>query len=235
MLQDDPMPRGGPALQSMPLCFVDARLQVAEKAMAFQSSASSSVHAELDEEPPVSPGMAEQPSGVPLRTLVVEHLDFVWRSLRRLGVLSGDVDDATQRVFLIANQKISKIQPGRERSFLVGVAARVASHARRAYQRRELGEQRWSTIPRESEPDPEELTQKLEARALLDRVLDGMPEDLRAVFVLFELEEMSTDQIASCLSLPRGTVATRLRRAREVFHAQARLAKAECGEPGGKP
>jgi RNA polymerase sigma-70 factor (ECF subfamily) len=100
---------------------------------------------------------------------------------------------------------------------------RVASHARRATQRRELGEQRWSSSPRESTPDPEQLTQQLQARALLDRVLDAMPQDLRAVFVLFELEELSIDQIAHLLVLPRGTVASRLRRAREVFHEQARL------------
>lgn len=236
MLQMDPSPRSARALDSMPRRCVDARLGFAETAMAFNSSASSSAHAEREEEPSALPSSVQQASSaVPLRQLVVEHLDFVWRSLRRLGVLAGDVDDATQRVFLIANQKLAKIQPGRERSFLVGVATRVASHARRAHQRRELGEQRWSTNPRESNPDPEELTQQLEARALLDRVLDAMPEELRAVFVLFELEELSTDQIASCLSLPRGTVATRLKRAREVFHAQARLAKAKCGGPGGEP
>jgi RNA polymerase sigma-70 factor (ECF subfamily) len=200
--------------------------------MAFTSSASSSAHTELDDGPAnVAP---PQGSSVPLRQLVVDHLDFVWRSLRRLGVLSGDVDDAAQRVFLIANEKLSKIQPGSERSFLVGVAARVASHARRAYQRRALGEQRWSTNPRDPNPDPEELTQALEARALLDRVLDAMPEDLRVVFVLFELEELSIDETASLLSLPRGTVATRLKRAREVFHAQARLAKVERRGSGGE-
>jgi RNA polymerase sigma-70 factor (ECF subfamily) len=205
--------------------------------MALSSSASQSAPGDGHQELPSGPAASspQASAGAPLRQLVVEHLDFVWRSLRRLGVLSGDVDDAAQRVFLIANQKLTQIQPGRERSFLVGVATRVASHARRAYQRRELGEQRWSTHPRELNPDPEELTQELEARALLDRVLDGMPEGLRAVFVLFELEELSIDQIAQLLSLPRGTVATRLRRAREVFHSHARLAKAHCESSGGEP
>ncbi len=158
-----------------------------------------------------------------LRKLVTEHLDFVWRSLRRFGVPAADVDDATQQVFLIANDKFAKINPGSERSFLVGVATRVASHVRRSYHRREAAEQRLSVNPHEATLNPEELTQRLEARALLDRVLDGMPEELRAVFVLFELEELSIDQTASLLILPRGTVATRLRRAREVFHEHAQL------------
>lgn len=160
---------------------------------------------------------------IALRQLVTDHLDFVWRSLRRFGVPQADVDDATQQVFLIANDKLSRIQSGSERSFLVGVATRVASHVRRSYHRREAAEQRLSVNPHETTPDPEQLAQRLEARALLDRVLDGMPEELRAVFVLFELEELSIDQTASLLILPRGTVATRLRRAREVFHEQAKL------------
>ena len=44
-----------------------------------------------------------------------------------------------------------------------------------------------------------------------------MPMDLRAPFVLFELEEMPTAEIAKVLELPLGTVASRLRRARDDF------------------
>lgn len=180
----------------------------------------------LPSEPELSSGLdATVTSATPiaLRALVAEHLDFVWRSLRRFGVPAADVDDATQQVFLIANDKLPKILPGSERSFLVGVATRVASHVRRSYHRREAAELRLSVNPLEQTLNPEELAQRLEARTLLDRVLDAMPEELRAVFVLFELEELSIDQTASLLILPRGTVATRLRRAREVFHEQAKL------------
>jgi RNA polymerase sigma-70 factor, ECF subfamily len=168
---------------------------------------------------------------VPFERLVGEHLDFVWRSLRRFGVPAADVDDATQQVFLIANQKLDKIRPGSERAFLVGVATRVASHARRSLHRREAAELSLSSNPRAENPDPEELTERLEARELLDRVLDTMPLDLRSVFVLFELEELSVDQISRALVLPRGTVATRLRRAREVFHEAARTVGARLAPP----
>jgi RNA polymerase sigma-70 factor (ECF subfamily) len=54
-------------------------------------------------------------------------------------------------------------------------------------------------------------------RELLDGVLDQMDESLRATFVLHEFEEMSTAEIAEVLSIPRGTVASRLRRARTEF------------------
>jgi RNA polymerase sigma-70 factor (ECF subfamily) len=51
-----------------------------------------------------------------------------------------------------------------------------------------------------------------------------MPPEIRVVFVLFELEDLSVDNIAEVLELPRGTVATRLRRARVLFaEASARL------------
>lgn len=172
-------------------------------------------------------------STMPLRQLVAEHLDFVWRSLRRFGVPPGDVDDAAQQVFLIANEKSGKIRRGSERSFLVGVALRVASHARRAFERRTAVEQRFSAHPAPPNPDPEELAQRREARDLLDRVLDGLPEDMRVVFVLFELEELSIEQIASLLNVPRGTVASRLRRAREVFHTQAKIVEAQQQRRGG--
>ncbi|HET9956607.1 MAG TPA: sigma-70 family RNA polymerase sigma factor [Polyangiaceae bacterium] len=162
--------------------------------------------------------------------LVSEHLDFLWRALRRFGVREADVDDATQRVFLIANEKLPRIEVGRERSFLVGVATRIAAHARRSYQRRDVAEGQLSTSPPADNPNPEELTQQLQARMLLDRVLDKMPEELRIVFVLFELEELTVDEITHLLGLPRGTVATRLRRSREVFHDCARSVAAERSE-----
>jgi RNA polymerase sigma-70 factor, ECF subfamily len=185
-----------------------------------------------DERELVSGSIPAPASPLVLRKLVAEHLDFVWRSLRRFGVPAADVDDATQQVFLIANDKLSRINPGSERSFLIGVATRVASHVRRSFHRREAAELRLSVNPHEQTPSPEDLAQQVEARALLDKVLDAMPEDLRAVFVLFELEELSIDQTASLLILPRGTVATRLRRAREVFHEQAKIVGA--GITGGK-
>lgn len=158
----------------------------------------------------------------PFKQLVERNIDFVWRTLRRLGVPDAEVDDATQQVFLTASAKLAQIRPGKERSFLIAVTMRVASHARRANQRRVAVHQRLSESPADLAPDPEHLTQRLQARALLDRVLDEMTPEVRVVFVLFELEELTVDQIAELLSLPRGTAATRLRRARFVFQEAAK-------------
>ena len=81
--------------------------------------------------------------------LVHEHLDFVWRLLRRLGLSPSDADDATQQVFLVAARKLDDLPAGKERMFLYGTARRVAANARRARRRRnevgaELLEELWS-------------------------------------------------------------------------------------------
>ena len=61
-----------------------------------------------------------------------------------------------------------------------------------------------------------------EARARLQNILDQIPEELRAVFVLYELERFTMSEIAALMNLPSGTVASRLRKARELFVARAK-------------
>jgi RNA polymerase sigma-70 factor (ECF subfamily) len=172
-----------------------------------------------------------------LRGMLEAHYDFVWRSLRRLGVPSTDVDDCAQQVFWVAAKKLGDIQEGSERAFLFGSAMRVASDARRSRARR-----REAPAPTEDTaeahdpgPDPEQAASMRRARAVLDEVLDAIPMELRAPFVLFELEEMSTADIAAMLGLPTGTVASRLRRAREEFSAIVARRKAKEDFRGGRP
>jgi RNA polymerase sigma-70 factor (ECF subfamily) len=154
-----------------------------------------------------------------LRTLVADHFDFIWRSLRRLGVPHTDVDDCTQQVFWVAARKLPIICEGSERAFLFSTALRVASDARRSrVRRREVQQDDEGHQTCDAGPRPDEIADQKRARALLDEVLSAMPLELRTVFVLFELEEMPTQDIAHLLELKAGTVASRLRRAREEFH-----------------
>jgi RNA polymerase sigma-70 factor, ECF subfamily len=156
-----------------------------------------------------------------------EHFQFVWRCLRRLGVPEPTVDDAAQQVFETASRKLDRIAPGSERAFLFQTAVRVASGARRRTQtRREVMDEDLLDEQPSASPGPEEATQLSQRRALLDEVLDAIPLEMKAVFVLFELEELSTLQIAPLLGVPVGTVASRLRRARELFHASAKRVRA---------
>lgn len=165
------------------------------------------------------------PAPISLAKLVPDHLAFVWRSLRRFGVPLAEVDDAAQRVFLVANERLASIKLGSERSFLTAVALRVASHARRAHKRREAAHRRFVEYQASAE-SAEGFLPQTEARELLDQVLNKMPDELRSVFVLFELEQLTIDEVAELLSLPRGTVSTRLRRARMVFHDVAKSLEA---------
>jgi RNA polymerase sigma-70 factor (ECF subfamily) len=169
-----------------------------------------------------------------LRQLVEGQYDFIWRSLRRLGVPEVDADDCAQQVFLVASRKLDDIVVGCERPFLFSTALRVASDARRTRsRRREVFED--VDEPRDSAPNPEQIAEQKRARALLDEVLDSLPMELRAVFVLFELEELPSAEIAEVLALPIGTVASRLRRAREEFQRIIARMKARDAFDGGKP
>jgi len=154
-----------------------------------------------------------------LRQLFDTQFDFVWRSLRRLGVPELTVDDATQEVFLVVSRRLGDIEAGRERSFLFATALRVASTTRRAIGRRGHHDDEAVDSLVDHSPGPDEVADRQRARAVLDRVLESMELDLRAVFVLYELEEMTMAEIAATLELPPGTVASRLRRAREAFQA----------------
>lgn len=180
---------------------------------------------------------------VRVRHLVTSYHAFVWRSLVRLGVPRADAEDATQQVFLVAARKLDLIPTTAERSFLYGTALRVASRARRTLMRRREamdGEPPDQACP--SCPQDEALD-RARARALLDEILEQMPLDLRSVFTLYELEQLTMTEIADVLAVPQGTVASRLRRARELFTAgrnrlEARMKFAERsrnGEPLDSP
>jgi RNA polymerase sigma-70 factor (ECF subfamily) len=152
-------------------------------------------------------------------TVLEEHFDFVWRSLRRLGVPVADLDDAAQEVFVVAARRLDDFRKDRERAFLFGTATRVASTRRRGLRRHPEDATDEIDERATDELDPEELSELRLARPLLQEILDGMPDDVRAVFMLAELEELPTREIAELLEIPIGTVSSRLRGAREEFQA----------------
>jgi RNA polymerase sigma-70 factor (ECF subfamily) len=156
-----------------------------------------------------------------LRQVVSEHFEVLWRFLRRLGIAEGDTDDAVQEVVLVLARKLDQVQVGCERSFVLSTAFRVASGFRRASRRRrEVDDSELAELA-SSELSPEALAEKQRLRQVLQRVLNELPLELRAVFVLYELEELTMAEIAATLELPPGTVASRLRRSREQFETLA--------------
>ena len=145
-----------------------------------------------------------------------------------MGVSERDAMDAGQKVFLVAHRRLAMFD-GRStvKTWLCGIALRVASDYRRsAIVRREalVGE-----TPSGASREADQL-RRLEERervAVLDDVLSEMPMEQRVVFVLFELEEMSGEEIAALLGVPEGTVRSRLRLARRVFSKSVTLRQSQ--------
>jgi RNA polymerase sigma-70 factor (ECF subfamily) len=147
-----------------------------------------------------------------------QHFAFVWRALRQLGVPSASLDDAAQNVFLIVHRRLLEFE-GRAhpRTWLFRIALRVASDARRSLRRKGTHD----ALDGDAVPDPAggpmESLVKSEAVARLERVLDQLDDDKRAVFVLAELEQMTVPEIARALGINANTVGSRLRAARKEF------------------
>lgn len=164
-----------------------------------------------------------------ITAIVREHHAFVWRLLIRLGVPSRSADDATQQVFLVAMRRVSEIEVGSEKSFLFGTALRIASDERRRASNRELT----VDLPDNADqaPSPEENVEARRRREVLQHALLAMPLELRTVFVLFELEQMTKTEVAGMLDLPVGTAVSRLRRARELFRESLKKRGLAEGKP----
>ncbi len=164
----------------------------------------------------------EGPTELKLDQLVTQHLDFIWRTLRRLGLSAADADDAAQTVFIVASEKIEHIRAGSERPYLYGIALRVLANTRRAARQRY--EVRGSIEQPSSAHSPEDQVALSRAVALLDELLMALPSPLRRALVLAELEQCSAPEIAELEGVPLGTAASRLRRARsglrELLHAR---------------
>lgn len=64
---------------------------------------------------------------------------------------------------------------------------------------------------------PEQAAIRAQARSLLERKIDALPDTFRTVFVLRAVEEMSVEETATCLGIPDATVRTRFFRARSML------------------
>lgn len=160
-------------------------------------------------------------STVDFDALYDQHFDFVWRSLRRMGVPESHVDDAAQEVFLVVHRRLRDFE-GRSsaRTWLFGIALRVASDFRR-WNRRKNQHDPLPEVVADGGADPQATAERREAARAIERCLEALPEERRAVFVLMELEEMTAPEVSEALSVPLNTVYSRLRIARAEFERAA--------------
>ncbi len=152
------------------------------------------------------------------RELYESHVRFVWRALGRLGVPAADLPDAAQEVFVVAHRRLAEFE-GRAKmtTWLFGISMRVAADRRKlAHRRCELPTRQLPDAAAEG-ADASSLVDRQRARLMLEQILDRMPDEQRVVFTLFELEELTGEEIAELLDVPVGTVRSRLRLARATF------------------
>jgi RNA polymerase sigma-70 factor (ECF subfamily) len=160
------------------------------------------------------------------RGLYDEHVDFVWRNLRRLGIQESDVEDRTQEVFVVAHRRFDDFENRGHgpRAWLFQIVLRVASDARRHRRRHPEEPDGGDATSRASiAPVQVDAVARQEALSQLDAALDTIDVGRRAVLVLHEIEEMTAPEIAQVVGIPLNTVYSRLRVARaELEDALAR-------------
>ena len=145
-----------------------------------------------------------------------EQFEFVWRSLRLLGVRRDALDDVSQDVFSAVARQLGRFE-GRSslRTWVFGIAQNIASNHRRARARKQ--DRLEPLVGQVVSPEPSPLAHT-EGREAADAVLEfceGLEEQRRAVFVLGLLEGVPAPEIAALLGIPLNTVYSRMRTLRD--------------------
>ena len=145
-------------------------------------------------------------------TLFRRHASFVARLLFSLGVPVADIDDVVQEVFLVAHRLGGYVPgPATPTSYLGSIALRAAAGARR---RASVARQRHAEAALDHMQDPAaSVVERLERSQQLqdmDRALARLPQALRLVLVLVDLEGESCAAVAASEGVALGTIHWRL-------------------------
>lgn len=155
------------------------------------------------------------------------ELDYIFGSLRRLGVPRSEIEDLGQEMFVAMWRSWSNYDPSRPlRPYLFGIAFRLA-HANERKRRREVPS---GTVDRDDPGGaPSDRYDQLQDQARLMAALEQVPLVRRALLIMHELDEVPVGEIAKTLRLPLFTVYSRLRKGRrELEKALRRMAIAKA-------
>jgi len=148
-----------------------------------------------------------------------QYFDFVWSSVRRLGVGAAAVDDVVQEVFIVIHSRIDTLQqPEALRSWIYSIVRRTVSTYHRSQRAREAS---GATLAAEPEArrqlTPFDVAEQDEQVTLLGNLLQELDEPKREVFMMVELDELTVPEVAEILQIPLNTAYSRLRAARQAF------------------
>jgi RNA polymerase sigma-70 factor, ECF subfamily len=166
-------------------------------------------------------GEAEAPAD--FESIYREHFRFVWRVARRLGIEAAFLDDVVQETFVVVHRRLGDF--GRRstvKTWLYGIVRRVVADHLRVLRRKPPGKSIETAAEMASTADttvrsPEASMERAEQVHLLRKLLEGLDDDKREVFILAEIEEMTMAEVAEALGANVNTVASRLRSARREF------------------
>ena len=153
--------------------------------------------------------------------LVHRHGPIVLSVCQRVLRNSHDAEDAFQATFLVLAQKAGKLRdPNLIGPWLHGVAFRTAAKVRSNAQKRRSRERAAAV---RSVASPEAEVERMESRALLDDAIVSLPARFRVPIILCYLEGKTNSEAADLVGCSRGTIATRLARAKKLL--RKRLAR----------
>ena len=153
------------------------------------------------------------------RSLLFErHVDAIHRFVGRMKGSDVDaIDDLVQMTFVRAFQSAGRFHGTSARSWLFGIAANVVrEHARKEIRRKRALSVVAEEMPRAT-PGHDLMLAKLPA------AIEALPHELRAVFVLIDMEGERGVDAAAALGIPEGTLWRRL------FNARTALRKVLAG------
>lgn len=151
----------------------------------------------------------------------------LYRAVRAILRDEDEIEDILQDVFLAAYRNLAEFE-GRSRfsTWLVRIAVNKALDRRRQRFKvvalvpeteADITEDGAASTSANHQDDPERQSARHELARLLEVAIDGLPETFRSVFVLREVDGMSTEETAESLGLEVNTVKTRLYRARAIL------------------
>jgi RNA polymerase sigma-70 factor, ECF subfamily len=163
---------------------------------------------------------AEQSRELRFTEFVERQSRFVFKVAWAVLRNAQDAEDTVQELFLKLYRNNAWETMSDERAFLARSTWRLALG--RVRTRRNVALQQDS---RERQPDPEQALLAGDWTALVHRLIDALPEDLRLPLALSAIDELSSPEIALAMGIAEGTVRTRIMRARQIL--KQKLAKYE--------